>query len=148
MIELLSKQMLLASTMCCFIVILAMIIDLIAGLYKAFLRKEVRKSEFLKRTGFKFGTYIGTMLIATGVDCMFYITKILQLVGLGIVSEVPFITILLGIFWCFVEYLSVREKADEKVHSTISRAEKLAQNMLSKEELINILAEAIKKAGK
>lgn len=136
------------SATCCTIVFVAMMIDLAAGLYKAHLRGDARKSEALKRTGFKFCLYEGTMLIATGVDCMLYMAKLAEFFGLTLLVDVPIMTILIGIFWCVVEFLSVREKADEKIHSNISKAEKLAQSMLSKEEWINILAEAFKQANK
>lgn len=88
------------------------------------------------------------MLIATGVDMMIYMSKVFELFSITLMIGIPVVTILLGIFWCMVEFLSVREKADSKIHSNIAKAEKLAQNMLSKEEWINILAEAFKQANK
>ena len=42
--------------------------------------------------------------------------------------------------------MSVREKADEKVHSEIARAEKLAKQVFSREELVEILAEAMRRS--
>ena len=62
------------------------------------------------------------------------------------VFGLPLITIGMGIFWCVVEFLSVREKADEKIHSEIARAERLAKQMLTKEELIEVLSEALRKS--
>lgn len=133
---------------CCTIVFLAMMIDLVSGLYKAHLRGDAKKSEALKRTGFKFCLYEGTMLIATGVDCMLYMAKLAELIGVPLLIDVPVMTIFMGVFWCGVEFLSVREKADEKMHSAMAKAEKLAQSALSREEIVNILAEAFKKAQK
>jgi hypothetical protein len=52
----------------------------------------------------------------------------------------------MAIFWCAVEYLSIREKASEKVHSHIAKVEKLASTMFTKEELVNILSQALAKA--
>lgn len=143
-----AKPMLLIIAIAAVIVFLAMMVDLVAGLYKAHLRGDAHKSEALKRTGFKFCLYEGSMLIAAGVDMLVHLSKLYHWfdfrVG-DVVYGLPLITIGMGIFWCVVEFLSVREKADEKIHSQISKAEKLAKQMLSKEELIEVLAEALKR---
>lgn len=148
MTQLINTQTILVSAICDVIVFAAMMIDLISGLYKASLRGDARRSEALKRSGYKFCLYEGSMLIATGVDMMIYMSRVFELFSLNLIVGIPVVTILLGIFWCIVEFLSVREKADEKMHSAMAKAEKLAYSALSKEELINILAEAFKKAQK
>lgn len=112
------------------IVFVAMMVDLGAGLYKAYLRGDARRSEALKRTGFKFCLYEGSILIAAGVDVMINMARVPQWFGWEIICNVPLITIILGIFWCVVEFLSVREKADEKTHSDIAKAEKMATAIL------------------
>ena len=120
------------------IVLMAMMVDLVAGLYKAHLRGDARRSEALKRTGYKFLLYEGTILIAAGIDILIHIAKIPMWFGWELMYNVPLVTILIGIFWCVVEFLSVREKADEKIHSDISKAEKLAVQIIK-------IVEAIKK---
>lgn len=120
------------------IVLMAMMVDLVAGLYKAHLRGDARRSEALKRTGYKFLLYEGTILIAAGIDILIHIAKIPMWFGWELMYNVPLVTILIGIFWCVVEFLSVREKADEKIHSDISKAEKLAAQILK-------IVEAVKK---
>lgn len=143
-----AKPMLLIIAIAAVIVFVAMMVDLVAGLYKAHLRGDAHKSEALKRTGFKFCLYEGSMLIAAGVDMLVHLSKLYHWFDFRVgdmVYGLPLITIGMGIFWCVVEFLSVREKADEKIHSQISKAEKLAKQMLSKEELIEVLAEALKR---
>lgn len=108
------------------VVFMAMCVDLAAGLCKASLRGEVRRSEALKRTGFKFALYEGTILIAAGVDLLIHIAKLPLWFGWNMVYGIPLVTIALGIFWCAVEFLSVREKADEKTHSEMKKATQLA----------------------
>lgn len=140
--------MLLIIAIAAVIVFVAMMVDLVAGLYKAHLRGDAHKSEALKRTGFKFCLYEGSMLIAAGVDMLVHLSKLYHWFDFRVgdmVYGLPLITIGMGIFWCVVEFLSVREKADEKIHSQISKAEKLAKQMLSKEELIEVLTEALKR---
>ena len=144
MATIIDKHLLLIAVVCILIVIMAMIIDLISGLYKAHLRGDVRRSEMLKRTGYKFLVYVGSMLIATGVDVMIHMCKVFTLIHVDLLTDVPPVTMIMGVFWCFVEFLSVREKADEKVHSNISKAEKIIEKYATKEELVSILAEALK----
>ena len=117
------------------VVFLAMMVDLAAGIYKAYLRNDARRSEALKRTGYKFCLYEGTILIAAGVDVCIHIAKLYLWFGWEMVYGLPLITLGIGIFWCVVEFLSVREKADEKTHSDISKAEQLAQQFLKILEL-------------
>lgn len=108
------------------VVFLAMMVDLVAGLYKASLRGEVRRSEALKRTGYKFALYEGTILISAGVDLLIHLAKFPMWFGWDLVYGVPLISIALGIFWCAVEFLSVREKADEKTHNHMKETIQLA----------------------
>ena len=126
------------------VVFLAMCIDLAAGLYKASLRGEVRRSEVLKRTGYKVAVYEGTIFITSFVDLMIHIAKMPLWFGWNIVYGIPIVTILLGIYWCAVEFLSVREKADAKTHSNMSKIEKIASQVLTREEWVSILAEAMR----
>lgn len=128
------------------IVFLAIIIDLVSGMYKAWYRKEKWKSDYLKRTGFKFVLYHGCMLLGLLIDLLIHFSKLYLWWGWDMVYGLPLITLAVGIFWCIVEFLSVREKADEKVHSEIARAERLAKQVFSREELVEILAEAMRKS--
>lgn len=125
-----ARNMFLTDSIIAVIVFLAMMVDLAAGLYKAKIRGDARRSEALKRTGYKFLIYEGGVLIASCVDLMIHMGKMYLILGWNMAWGVPFVTILMGIFWCVVEFLSVREKADEKIHSDISKAEKLAAQLL------------------
>lgn len=133
-----ARSLFLACSIISVIVFLAMMVDLAAGLYKAKIRGDARRSEALKRTGYKFLIYEGGILIASMVDLMIHMGKLYHILGWEIAWGVPFVTICMGIFWCVVEFLSVREKADEKIHSDISKAEKLAAQILK-------IAEAMRK---
>lgn len=120
------------------IVFIAMMIDLAAGLYKAKVRGDAKRSEALKRTGYKFLIYEGGIMIASMVDLMIHMGKMYLIFGWDMAWGIPFVTIMMGIFWCIVEFLSVREKADEKIHSDISKAEKLAAQILKIVEAIKM----------
>ena len=140
MIELLAgtKVMMIIDSIVAIIVFVAMMVDLGAGLYKASLRGDARRSEALKRTGFKFCLYHGSILIAAGIDLLIHLSKLYMWFGWNIAYGLPLITIVLGIYWCVVEFMSVREKADEKTHSDMAKAEKMAKALLK-------VVEAIKK---
>ena len=142
-----TEKMMMIGVVANIIVFVAMMVDLASGVYKAWYRKEKKRSDKLKRTGFKFVLYEGSLLIATCVDVLIHFSKLYLWFGWDMVYGLPLITIGMGIFWCVVEFLSVREKADEKIHSEIARAEALAKQMLSKEELVEVLAEALRKSA-
>lgn len=132
MIEILTgtKIMMAVISIVAMVVFLAMMVDLAAGIYKAKLRGDARRSEALKRTGYKFCLYQGSILIAAGVDLLIHMSKMYLWFGWSMVYGLPLVTIALGVFWCVVEFLSVREKADEKTHSDIAKAEKMAMALL------------------
>lgn len=125
-------------------VFIAMLADLASGMYKSKLRGEFTRSELLKRTGYKFCLYEGSMLIALCVDVLIHFTHLYEYVGFpATMYHLPLVSFVMAIFWCAVEYLSIREKADQKVHSRIAKVEKLAATMFTKEELVQILSKAI-----
>jgi len=127
----------------CIVVFVAMIIDLGSGLMKAKQRHEIRSSWGLKRTLNKFIMYEGGMLIAAGVDLLIHFSRLLQLFHLDLIYGIPVITCLLGIFLLMVEFLSVREKADEKTKTEIARAAEAASKLISADDLAEAIAKAI-----
>lgn len=96
------------------VVVVAMGIDLASGLYKASLRGETKTSFGLQRTTLKTITYLGSVLICYGVDVMLHMGKLWETLGWNWLIGVPVFAILIGIFNCIVELISVREKADAK----------------------------------
>ena len=132
----------------CFIVLFAMAIDLASGLAKAKVRGEIRSSWGLKRSLIKFITYEGGMLIAAGIDLLISLCNVMALVHLEILEGIPIVTCMVGIFLLVVEWLSVREKADEKTKTEFSRVEKLAKTMVSRQELVDALTDALSQASK
>ena len=128
------------------IVLFAMCIDLASGLYKAKLRSEIRTSQALKRTLSKFIAYEGGMMIATCVDLLLHISRLWYVLGVSLFEEVPVVSCLVGIFLLIVEFLSVREKADQKTKNKMNEAASLLGDVLSKETVKSALEEMIRKA--
>lgn len=141
-------NMLVIIVIACLLVLGAMIIDLASGLYKAKQRNEIRSSWGLKRTLSKFIMYEGGMLIAAGVDILIHLCKITTLFHLDVLWGVPVITCLVGIFLLIVEFMSVREAADEKTKTEMSRVAEMASAMVNKDELVSALTQAIINANK
>jgi Na+/melibiose symporter-like transporter len=58
---------------------------------------------------------------------------------------VPVVTILIGIFLLVVEFMSVREKADEKTRHKQAEAARLLSSLLTKEDAAALLHAIINK---
>ena len=138
----------LIAIMASLIVLFAMIIDLFSGLRKAKIRGDLRSSEALKRTLTKFITYEGGMGIALGVDMLIHFSKLPQLFGLDVIYGVPIVTCLVGVFLLVVEFLSVREKADQKTKKQMNDAAKLLNDMLQNDNLREVFRVAIEQEAR
>ncbi len=135
--------MTIIAIMAMLIVFFAMMIDLASGLRKAKIRGELRSSQALKRSITKFITYEGSMIIALGVDMLIHMSKLPQMFGLDIVYGVPVITCLVGVFLLAVEFMSVREKADQKTKKEMSEAAALLAKMLENDNLKEVFRAAM-----
>lgn len=127
------------------LVFLAMAIDLGAGLYKAKLRGELRTSEALRRSLSKFISYEGGLMIATMADIFVHFCKFYELLGLKIMEGVPVLSLLVGIFLLVVEFMSVREKADQKTRAQQQKAAEIISKLITKDELKDMLQEILQK---
>ena len=127
------------------LVFLAMAIDLGAGLYKAKLRGELRTSEALRRSLSKFISYEGGLMIATMADIFVHFCKFYELLGLRIMEGVPVLSLLVGIFLLVVEFMSVREKADQKTRAQQQKAAEIISKLITKDELKDMLQEILQK---
>lgn len=106
----------------CLVVVLAMVVDLLCGLHKARLRGERRTSDGLRRSVGKFVAYMGSMLLAAGIDVLLHLSRLLLLTGFPMLYGLPLLTCLMGIFLLLVEIVSIRERADEKVGREMDEA--------------------------
>ena len=132
-------NMLIIALVAMIMVLMAMIVDLISGLRKAKVRGEYRSSEALKRTFTKFITYEGGMIIALCFDILIHMSRLVQLFGLDVIYGVPVISCLVGAFLCVVEFISVREKAEQKTKKQMDDAAKLLNTMLQNDNLKDVL---------
>lgn len=138
-----ADDMLLIVVVSCVVVLLAMMLDLASGLYKAKLRGEIRSSWGLKRTLSKFIAYEGGMLIAAGVDLLMHMSQLAQLFGLEAIYGIPVITCLVGVFLLIVEFISIREKADKKTKKEMEDAAVLVSKMLANDNFKDVFRIAL-----
>lgn len=129
------------------VVLIAMMIDLASGWQKAKQRDEAHNSYALSRTLNKFLLYEGGVIIALGIDLLLHLAHFWSLLGIDLLASVPVIAILIGIYLCVVEWLSLCEKADEKQRKHFAQVESAAVKLLSKDELVEALAQAIVNAN-
>lgn len=129
------------------VVLIAMMIDLASGWQKAKQRDEAHNSYALSRTLNKFLLYEGGVIIALGIDLMLHLAHFWSLLGIDLLASVPVVSILIGIYLCVVEWLSLCEKADEKQRKHFAQVESAAVKLLSKDELVEALAQAIVNAN-
>ncbi len=123
------------------LVFLAMSIDLGAGLYKAKLRGELRTSEALRRSLSKFISYEGGLMIATMADIFVHFCKFYELIGLRVLTGIPVLALLVGLFLLIVEFMSVREKADDKTRNQQRHAVEVLRSLITREDLAAVLQE-------
>ena len=142
------KSMTMVVVIACIIVFFAMMIDLGSGLYKAKQRGEFRSSWGLKRTLSKFIMYEGGMMIAFGVDALIYFSKLFELFGLKVITGVPVVTCLIGIFLLVVEFMSIREKSDKKMQKDFSEAGEWLAKLLDSKTFKDAVALAMKQQEK
>lgn len=140
-------MMMLVAVVCC-IVFLAMVLDLVSGIMKAKQRGEARTSYGLSRSISKFVMYEGGVLIGAGIDILMHISSLLPALGLGNLANVPVITCVIGIFLLVTEFLSMREKADEKMRRNFNNTAELLQTLFSKEELKELIKNKLEKTEK
>ena len=135
--------MLAIACACALFVMLAMLIDLISGLYKAKLRGELRTSYGLSRSVSKFILYGGSVMIALMVDIMVHYSRLFVLMKLQPIVGVPVITCLVSVFLCVIEFISIREKAEDKVRKRMDKTLGAIIELVGRERLRDILSERV-----
>jgi phage-related holin len=138
------KSMTMVVGMTCVIVLFAMMVDLVSGIHKAKIRGEIRSSWALKRTLTKFITYEGGVIVAAGVDMLLYFSRLFELFRLNVITGVPVVTCLVGIYLLVVEIMSIKEKADKKTKKDFSEAGELITKLLESKTFKDAFMAAVK----
>lgn len=116
---------------------LMIIIDLIAGIWKAKQVGEFCTSEGLRRTVAKFREYYSMLITATVVDVLLSVVELYNL---------PFVTFAAGVYVVIIEGLSIREKAANKEHRRKNNDIKAILSVLeNRGDLVKAFIEIIKR---
>lgn len=123
--------------------IVAIGVDLVAGVRKAKLRGEARTSYGVSRTFTKFLINEGILVICTAIDTLIHFVVYMMT---DKVYLVPITTCVLGIFLCVVEGWSVCEKAEDKQRRKLAQVAVTAANLADKDTLKEIFSDAMRMA--
>lgn len=125
-------------------VLVAMGSDLCFGWRKAKMRGEARTSYAFSRSFSKFLLYMGMMIVSGCIDMLIHFVMYM----FKVYYYVPVVAIGIAIVLCVTEIWSMKEKADEKTRNSIKNAIDLVQKTLTHDQIVAILAEAMRQANK
>lgn len=125
-------------------VLVAMGSDLCFGWRKAKMRGEARTSYAFSRSFSKFLLYMGMMIVSGCIDMLIHFVMYM----FNVYYYVPVVAIGIAIVLCVTEIWSMKEKADEKTRNSIKNAIDLVQKTLTHDQIVSVLAEAMRQANK
>ena len=131
------------ATACFVFVLIAIIVDLISGIRKAKESKQEIRSNPLSRTVTKFVIYEGAVVIATMIDYMLHFSHLFVLMKLHPIVGFPVVTCLMSIFLCVIEFMSIRERAEDKERKNMNRAIQTLVEAIGKDNLQAILRDKV-----
>ena len=115
--------------------IVAMIVDLVFGVYKARQLGEATTSTGLKKTCEKARKYFSPFMVLVCIDLLS-----------SVISPIPAFSLLWSSYCIFCEFISVREKAWQKAE--LRKQERTMSIILeNKDDIAKLIAELIKKGG-
>ncbi|MDY6302427.1 MAG: hypothetical protein SPL96_11120 [Bacteroidales bacterium] len=120
-------------------VVVAIMLDLASGLRKAKLMGEARRSYAYERTTTKLMRNGSLVLIMAMIDVLLYFGHLWDILGLGILSNVPVVTFGASVWMCFVQAVSIKEKAEDKAERKTAEALKQLGEVLTTEQLQALL---------
>ena len=120
-------------------VVVAIMLDLASGLRKAKLMGEARRSYAYERTTTKLMRNGSLVLIMAMIDVLLYFGHLWDILGLGILSNVPVVTFGASVWMCFVQAVSIKEKAEDKAERKTAETLKQLGEVLTTEQLQALL---------
>lgn len=120
-------------------VVIAIMLDLASGLRKAALTGTARTSYAYERTTTKLMRNGSVVLIMAMIDVMLFFGHLWDVIGLGILSNVPVITFGASVWMCFVQAVSIREKAEDKAERKTAEVLKQLGEVLTTEQIQALL---------
>ncbi|MDR3142099.1 MAG: phage holin family protein [Tannerellaceae bacterium] len=115
-----------------FLVLVAVFLDLWAGVRKAKIRGKFRSSFGFRKTVEKIGKYYNMIFVITVIDAMqmIAISQVSQQTGIHL-PLIPILTFIGSIFVGFIELKSVYEKAEDKEKAEIAQTAKIVGKVIA-----------------
>lgn len=123
-------------------VIISIMLDLASGLRKAKLLGEARTSYAYERTTTKLLSNGSVVLIMAMIDVFLFFGHMWELIGLTLLNNVPVLTFIASAWMCFVQVVSIREKAEDKAERKSADTLKQLAEVLTTEQLQALLSKA------
>lgn len=121
-------------------VVIAIMLDLASGLRKATLTGTARTSYAYERTTTKLMRNGSVVLIMAMIDVMLFFGHLWEIIGLDVLSHVPVVTFAASAWMCFVQAVSIREKAEDKAERKSAETLKQLAEVLTTEQLQALLS--------
>jgi len=120
-------------------VVIAIMLDLASGLRKATLMGNARTSYAYERTTTKLMRNGSVVLIMAMIDVLLFFGHLWEIIGLNVLSNVPVVTFIASAWMCFVQAVSIREKAEDKAERKSAATLKQLAEVLTTEQLQALL---------
>jgi len=131
--------LLLLCGLACVGVFVAIFVDLASGYKKAKYIGEPIDSDKLKRTSLKLLVNGGLCCIASIVDPLLYFGHLWTVLHLDLLKSVPVVTFGVAIWLCAVQWVSVKEKAEDKAERKTAELAKAVAQAISQEQVTNFI---------
>lgn len=120
-------------------VVIAIMLDLASGLRKATLMGEARTSYAYERTTTKLLNNCSAVVIMAMIDVLLFFGHLWELIGMSLLSNVPVVTFIVSAWMCFVQVVSIREKAEDKAERKSADTLKQLAEALTTEQIQALL---------
>ena len=130
----------------CVGVFVAIFVDLASGYKKAKFVGEPIDSDKLKRTSLKLLLNGGLCIIASIVDLLLYFGHLWLVLHLDMLRSVPVVTFIVAVWLCAVQWVSVKEKAEDKAERKTAELAKQVMQTITQEQVANLISK-LQKGG-
>lgn len=139
-------MLLMLCGLACVGVFVAIFVDLASGYKKAKFVGEPIDSDKLKRTSLKLLLNGGLCIIASIVDLLLYFGHLWPVLHLDVLRSVPVVTFIVAVWLCAVQWVSVKEKAEDKAERKTAELAKQVMQTITQEQVANLISK-LQKGG-
>ena len=133
------KSMALMVGIAALAVVISIMLDLASGLRKATLMGEKRTSYAYERTTTKLLSNGSVVLIMAMIDSFLFFGHAWSICGIEVLRNVPVLTFVTSAWMCFVQVVSIREKAEDKAERKSAATLKQLAEVLTTEQIQALL---------